>query len=266
MVRLRQEWKRFITWYQSVGRGVQIGIGCGALIVVCVICGGVIGALGSGASGNVTAGNSSLGGNSSVHRASTATSVPLATVIHPTATAHARATATPSPSGDVPILGGSGQAFIAQYGPLTSQSNTTQGDLHFRQYPGVAQDYLIVDEGKYYGVTPGDANAYSILVAPPPGQSWSLTSAKQVCEGFMPTDARFVKRVVTTGSQGVDGWDDIYMSASLAKIFPTSAFQDASQNPAPDGSFDIMYLYASTSDTTHAGSCSLTVGEQQTQG
>lgn len=173
----------------------------------------------------------------------------------------ALATATLPPPGGPAVLGAPGQAFIARYGPPTNQSTPAQGDLHFHQYAGVATDYLIVEEGKYVGVTPGDADAWSILVAGPPGQPWPLTTAKQVCAGFGPPDAQFVS-TVTTSAQGAEvGWDDIYQSARLATIFPASAFQTINQTPAPAGSFDIHYIYASTSDTAHVGSCSLVVGE-----
>lgn len=180
--------------------------------------------------------------------------------------AHGAMTIPTAPAASVAaVLGSSGQAFITKYGPPTSQGNPTQGDLHFREYPGVATDYLIVDEGKYFGVTPGDAAAYSIEVAAP-AQPWSVATAKQTCTAFAPTDAKYVKRATTTSTSGVEGWDDLYTGATLAQTFPASAFQDANQNTAPAGSFDISYLYASANDTTHVVDCQLLVGEQQTNG
>src|SRR5260221_7767522 len=80
----------------------------------------------------------------------------------------AGATTTPKPSSGPAVLGGSGQAFIDRYGPLTSQSDASAGDLHFRQYPDVALDFLIVDLGKRLADTPGDNNAASIVVAARP--------------------------------------------------------------------------------------------------
>jgi len=52
----------------------------------------------------------------------------------------------------------------------------------------VAQDHLIVDDGQHFGITPGDTDAFSILVSAPPSQPWNVTTAKQVCTGFIPLD------------------------------------------------------------------------------
>lgn len=179
-----------------------------------------------------------------------------------------QATATPTAPATsmAAVLGSPGQAFITKYGPPTSQGDQTQGDLHFREYPGVGTDYLIVDEAKYFGVTPGDTAAYSIEVAAAPGQPWNVATAKQTCAAFAPADAQHVKQVATTSGGSAEGWDDVYMSATLAQTFPASAFQDANQGTAPAGSFDISYLYVSANDTAHVGSCQLLVGEQQTNG
>lgn len=180
---------------------------------------------------------------------------------------HVSATAT-APQSGASVLGGPAQAFITQYGPLTSQSNATQGDLHFKQYPGVATDYLIVQTGGYFAVTPGASDAYSIEVAPPPSADWTPSVATQACAPFLPADAQRVKQVITRDatSNATDGEDDIYMSATLAKTFPASAFQDANQRPAPAGSFDVWYLYTNEDDSSQIASCTLMVGEQQTKG
>ncbi len=258
---MRMMWNRFTGWYRLQGRALQIGLGCGALVVVCLICS--VGALALGAGGKGAKSNSPTA-SSTQQVAQRTSATPTATAHRSTPTPKPTATptrATPPPTTGSSVLGGPGQAFIARYGPLTNQSNQAQGDLHFREYPGVALDYLIVDEGNYFAITPGGAAAYSIVVAAPSSQPWSLTTARQACTSFMPTDAHHVQQVPTT-----DGWDDVHVSATLGKTFPASAFQDASQNAAPVGSFDIDYLYASTSDTTHIVSCQLLVGEQQTQG
>lgn len=268
---LRQAWTRFTTWYRQAGKAAQIGVGCGALILVCICASiglGAIGAIngGAGSTGTQDAhSNSNSNGVAAAHPTATSTtaSYPTATV-----TGLAHSTATPPATSGSPVLGGSGQAFINKYGPLTSQSNTAQGDLHFKQYPGVALDYLIVDVGKYFGITPGDNDAYSITVAPPPDQNWTPTAAKQACVVFLPADAQHLKQVTTIDSTSnmIDGSDDIYTSASLAKTFPASAFQDANQNPAPAGSFDVWYQYTKEGDTSQVAYCQIMIGTQQTKG
>lgn len=58
-----------IAWFKAASRPLQIGIGCGALLTVCVVCGGIAAAIGS-ASG---------GGSSSAQTSATATPAPKAT-------------------------------------------------------------------------------------------------------------------------------------------------------------------------------------------
>ena len=198
-----------------------------------------------------------------------ATSTPTTTA-RTSATATAKATATKvaatsttAPTGS-PRLGGPGAAFISQYGPLTSQSDQASGDLHFREYPGVALDFLIVDLGVRFGITPGDQAAASITVASPPSQPWTPDVAHATCAVFFPSDAHEVKQVASTLQGAVIGQDVIYQSATLATTFPASAFQDVNQNPTTPGAFDVLYLYAA-SDGSTIDSCDLELGTQQAQ-
>lgn len=266
---LGRAWPRFVAWYRSAGRAAQIGIGCGALIIVCICATlglGVTGALNGGAGAKSAHNPSGLIASQSTATATTAAASTATTPARATATT--RATATSGATSGSAVLGGPGQAFITKYGPLTSQSNTAQGDLHFKQYPGVATDYLIVQTGTFFAVTPGASDAYSVAVAPPPSGDWSPTAAKQACAIFLPADAQFVKKVITrdSASNMVDGQDDLYTSVALARTFPASAFQDANQNPAPAGSFDVWYLYSTEGDSSRIASCTLMIGEQQTKG
>jgi len=177
------------------------------------------------------------------------------------ASTSAGATATPKPSSGPAVLGGSGQAFIDRYGPLTSQSDASAGDLHFLQYPGVALDFLIVDLGKRLADTPGDNNAASIVVAAPPDQKWTMSEARTQCGAFLPADAKMAQSVPVPAGHAVDY---IYHSDTLAHVFAASAFQDAHQNSVPPGTFDVLYLYASANATDQVAACDLELGSQQT--
>jgi hypothetical protein len=262
---------RATSWVRTRSRPVQIGLGCAALIILC-ICGTSVLVLAAGGGSPSTA-NTSPG--------ATVTATATATATHrsagPTATATATATAPHaapatltsrgggSGNGSGPaLLGGSGQAFIDKYGPLTSQSDTSTGDLHFRQYAGVAQDFLIVDLGVRLGITPGGQNAATILVSAPPGQSWTTSQADASCAAFFPSDAGRVKSVPVTNSSGVIGVDVVYHSDALTRVFPASAFVDASQNPATPGSFDVMYLYTTPNSSGQIDDCQIALGTQQT--
>jgi hypothetical protein len=189
------------------------------------------------------------------------------------ATATATATATHQPVGPTAsagqnsgpaALGGTGQAFINTYGPLTSQSDASMGDLHFRQYAGVAQDFLIVSLGVRLGITPGDQNAANILVSAPPSTTWTMSQADATCSVFFPSDAKRIKSVPVADSSGVIAEDALYHSDALARVFPTSAFVDASQKPTTPGSFDVMYLYAPPNSIGKIDSCQIALGTQQT--
>jgi hypothetical protein len=163
------------------------------------------------------------------------------------------------------VLGGTGPAFIDTYGPLTSQSDTSRDDLHFRQYPGVAQDFLIVNLGVYLGIAPGDQSAAVILASAPSGHSWTVSQANAACAVFFPSDARRIKSAPTTDPTGsINGVDVIYHSDVLVHVFSASAFLDASQNPTTPGSFDVMYLYPGGTSGDQIDSCSIALGTQQT--
>lgn len=163
------------------------------------------------------------------------------------------------------VLGGPEQAFITKYGPLVaSQSNTTTGELHFQQYPGVATDALIVYTGKYLTVTPGDNDVGMIQVSQAPGQVWSPADAKAACAIFIPPDAKSVKSVSTTDNMNhgiVSGREDIYTSAMLAKTFPAYAFSNADQGMAPAGSFNIWYSDTVEGDSSTFKACIISLGE-----
>lgn len=175
-------------------------------------------------------------------------------------------TATLPASGGPAVLGAPVQAFITKYGAPTNQSDPTRGDLHFHQYLNSVTDFLDVQSGKYLDLTKGADAVATILVMAPPGQAWSVSAAKRECGGFGAAGAQFVRTVQTTSQGATVGWDDIYHSDSLAGVFPASAFEDVSQNLVPAGSFDIAYLFASSTDTSLVTSCTLAIGERQTVG
>lgn len=252
-------WRRF----RGRSKKAQIGIGCGALFLTCSMCAGLAGAVGGATGATNTANTTSTTATSTVAPVATHRSTQVAQV-KPTATSTPKPTATTSSQSpassaamNATVLGGNGSAFVSAYGPLTTQSDQGSGDLHFKQYPGVAEDALIVDLGIHYGVTPGDQQAFSIVAAPAPSSSWSVSQAQTTCTAYSPSDAQKVKSQPISGSPGVE---DVYQSASLAKVFPASAFVDTNQNPVTPGTFSIQYLYPSASATNQIVSCEVMVG------
>lgn len=76
-----------------------------------------------------------------------------------------------------------------------------------------------------------------------------------ICGAFFPQDAVFEQRVERVG-----GYDIIYFSASVAKLFPTTAFTDFNNNQVQAGLFDVLYLYRA--DMT-IDSCNILIGTSQ---
>ena len=257
MASMSQQWKRLTSWFGAESRAVQIGLGCGVAMAMCACSAiglAVLASIGILALA-VPSGNPTYSSNV-VPSSGTATG----TIFYPigTLTLTPRASQSSGPA----LLGGSGQAFIDQYGPLTSQSNASAGDLHFRQYPGVAQDFLIVGLGSRFGITPGAQNAASILAAAPPGQPWTMSKAQAQCAVFLPRDAKLLRTVPVPASHSVDY---IYHSDTLAQVFPASTFQDANLSQTTPGTFDANYLYASANASDQIDSCDLELGSQQSQ-
>lgn len=172
--------------------------------------------------------------------------MPKPTAVAPTAT---------STSVGPAILGGNISAFLAKYGPANDHTNVAIGRYNFGRYSGVAQDGLIV----YTDILdPGYSHVvYGVTMQAPPGKPWDVPTANAVCQIAYPADAVYQSSVFPAAKSV----DRIYFSASLAKAFPASAFQDASQQPIRAGTFDVLFLYA---DATHVSSCSVQIGTQQT--
>lgn len=171
---------------------------------------------------------------------------------------------TPTPTGlsttgnTLPVLGAALTTFETRYGQPDPHTDTKSGSYHFQQYTDSNIDYLIAwtdlaDGGAY------TQRVYSLGVQADTG-GWSKDKGDTICAGFRPPDAVYKRRVTLTS--GSDGYDEIYASASLASLFPASAFTDANTNSVKPGLFDVQYLI--NQDGT-IGSCTLQLGTQQTQ-
>lgn len=150
---------------------------------------------------------------------------------------------TTKPVSTPALLGSLVTAFTAMYGTPNDHTDVANGAYHYKRYadPSVVTDALIVQTD----ISDGDAykqRVISVLNTPEHG---GVT-----CEQFFPHDAHYVKQVTLT-----TGIDKIYSSVSLAKLFPTSTFTDASNNNTTPGLFDVLAT---------KGACSVMVGTQQT--
>jgi hypothetical protein len=159
-----------------------------------------------------------------------------------------RATSTPA------ILGGDIGAFVAKYGRPNDHSVPDAGYYHFQRYSGSNLDFLIVQVDAADGG--GYAQRVEGVTAQAPDAGWSQQEASAACAEFLPRDAIY-QRAVKLAS----GYDKVYSSASLAGLFPASAFTGPNSQ-VQAGLFDVQYINGSG---TLIASCNILVGTQQTQ-
>ena len=251
---LRQAWSRAVAWYRGAGRAMQIGIGCAALIALCVVCGVGVSAM-NGASGASGASKSAPTSNTQVvnHGA------------QPTASMAATAT-TGSAAAGQPHLGDPVSAFSATFGkPVTA--GLTPGQFNYLSSPGAAHPFLLIFTAGFFGETPA-ADSFQVDYRSNADNLGGLSHAEALCAQFIPPDAVKGKSVqaIDSTSGKVSALDVIYTSATLAHTFPAADFQDANQNQAQPGSFDVQYLYETENDPGVIADCSLELGTQQTKG
>ncbi len=164
-------------------------------------------------------------------------------------------TQQPAPSSGPAIIGGELGAFVATYGQPNNHSIASSGLYHFKRYPNSTLDLLIArtdltDAGVY-------TSRVEEITVQAPDAGWSQQDATAACAAFLPGDAVY-KREVKLAT----GYDKLYVSATLASLFPASSFVDVNGQQVQAGSFDVQYLYRSG---TIVASCDILIGTQQTQ-
>ena len=160
-----------------------------------------------------------------------------------------------------PILGVDIGTFTAKYGQPNDHSTISTGSYHFQRYSSSNIDFLIIQTDLVGGGIYTKRVEWVTANASDTGDGWSPQQADTICTQFFPSDAVYKQEVPISGSSG---YDKIYYSASLASLFPASAFTDASQNQVKAGMFDAEYLTQSASDS-NINSCSIMIGTQQAQ-
>ena len=160
------------------------------------------------------------------------------------------------------MLGGTQAAFVATYGQPAAGSNASIGRLLFQLFPNSTIPFLIVQLDIFDGSSVADC-AFSVTAQSPPNQPWTQSQAQNICRGFVPSDAQFLRSQQITGPGGVEGVDDQYTSAALASIFPVSAFVGPTGEPVAAGAFDIHFIFAAPNSSNQIDSCQLEVGLQQ---
>jgi hypothetical protein len=157
------------------------------------------------------------------------------------------------------ILGATQSAFIATYGPPNDHS--VGSSLAFNRYPNTDVDALVIT---LLPARSGPDRAGEMVAHAAPDQPWSLDTAHSTCERYRLADATAAQAAqqasVRDGSGAVLGEEDVYVSATLASLFPAAAFLGAHGEPVPAGTFDILYLYTSPNEASRIDYCSLAIG------
>lgn len=89
------------------------------------------------------------------------------------------------------------------------------------------------------------------------------SAAHEECAPAVPIVLLVVRYEDRTTSDNT-GYDEVYVSAQLATLFPAIDYTDTNGQQVTASDFDVSYLYGS--DSQHIGSGDLVGGEQQTQG
>ncbi len=190
--------------------------------------------------------------------ATTTAHIPAATI---TTTTTPNATATPArpiPQ-DAATLGGSVYAFDDHFGDATCcllsgwTYHAQYGPLWTGVYTGGAASSPTSFDWRSTNRVIGIDNQPTDTVS-----VWTMSQASAICGGFLPPDAQRTGGATTT-SQGTE---HRYVSASLARTLPASAFRDVQGKPATPGT---IYVFYETDGGANVSQCALSSDERFAQ-
>jgi hypothetical protein len=235
----------FRQWYKRQTSIAKIGIGCGTLIGVLLLCSFVQAALG--------------GGNSSSTPTHPSGQV---AVVSPVATEKIVATPThtykqkPTISLSSAILGGSINAFDKKFG--------SDNCCYENGWTPPNGPLVSVWDASYGRL--GDENSLQrvvrISIQPQSnGQTdtpvWSASTAATICDAYLPPDANFQFGYTVPLANLTQGYTKVYYSALLANTLPNQDFIGKDGN---QGKLGLLYVYFSYNyDADHIGHCTLGV-------
>lgn len=161
---------------------------------------------------------------------------------------------TPQPVGQTgpAVIGGSLDAFKAQYGAPNSNSWPAGGAYSFGTWPGTNTDKVQINVK--------DGHVYTLAVNAPPSQPWTMQEAENTCKTFLPGDAH--KMPLTrqvTDAAGLFMVETYWVSSTVANEYPSSVFIDVDGQPETPGTVQVRYT-VNTPDTTHVLFCDLNLG------
>ncbi len=191
--------------------------------------------------------------------ATLASTVPQVQATQPSIPPTATATPIPRVNTQAVTLGGTEQAFEKKYGsPFRQQS----GSMAEFQSLGLDVSINYVDTNTS-NPDPNSLWVYSVGVTPlgnvqaSNSQSWSATTAKNLCLSFLPPDAKFVKTVPSNTQAIGMGVIEMYSSSLLAHTIPASYFTDYNNNLNKPGTIYVQFDYHRLNDLSQVQSCSI---------
>lgn len=150
-------------------------------------------------------------------------------------------TPTATSSGEGAVLGATLDTFTAKYG----NPENTAGQYFFQDK---TLDILVQkDNNRVYSIAyTGDGNGWA-----------NVDQATTACRIFLPGDATFKRSVDTTNAT-----QRVYLSSSVAPLFPAALFSDENGNDTDPGTIAIVYHLDAT-DNTKVVDCTVQVGLEQ---
>ena len=253
--------------YRSVSRGARVGIAAAvgvALIAViavlaCAFTGGfqsLRGALFASSESSVTAGQPPFtaiatataqapGGAITATPATTApsaTTAPARPIPQNAATLGGSVFAFDDHLGDANCCLLSGWTYHAQYGPIWTGVYTGSAATSPTTFDWRSTDRVI-------GVDNQPTDTVS---------AWTMSQARAICGDFLPPDAEPTGGATTTAK----GTEQRYLSASLARTLPASAFRDVHGKLAAPGA---IYVFYETDGGSSVSQCALSSDEHFAQ-
>jgi hypothetical protein len=214
-----------------------------ALVIILVVIGGII----------YNTASSSPGTPPVPSQASQQQTLPAATT-RPASPPAASPTPLPASSGPA-ILGATLSAFVARYGQPNQHSMPASHTYYFSLYGTPGQDDLTVMliDGQHVD---------AVTVASPTGAGWDESTAIAACLAFAPSDAVYQRQMIQTDATGaLQDIQRVYLSPSLAQVFPASMFPDEHGNQATPGTIGLV-LDDNLGNTNSFIDCTLQVGLQ----
>jgi hypothetical protein len=198
------------------------------------------------------------------------------TRIVPTATKASKAhQATPAPTKEIATATTKVQVTVstssAQPAPEPGPTTLGQPISHFLSHYGTPLETPVKEKGLFewmggalsvYAYQEDHYHTSSIVFAPlDDNKNWGTEEqATSACQGFLPSDAVYKRTIDFTTPKNTDR---VYVSPSLASLFPASYFTDEHGKVTTPGTMALTFQY-DINDETQVYQCTFRIGVDET--